>query len=132
MVAVAVLAAGKGTRMKSDLPKVLHLLAGKSLVERVLDSCHLLRPERQLVIIGYQGQKVQQALSDRQNLEFVEQKEQLGTGHAVQQLLGSLNNYQGELLVINGDAPLLRAETCLLYTSPSPRDLSTSRMPSSA
>ena len=56
MVAVAVLAAGKGTRMKSDLPKVLHLLAGKSLVERVLDSCHLLQPERQLVIIGYQGQ----------------------------------------------------------------------------
>ena len=111
MVAVAVLAAGKGTRMKSDLPKVLHLLAGKSLVERVLDSCHLLQPERQLVIIGYQGQKVQQALSDRQNLEFVEQKEQLGTGHAVQQLLDSLQNYQGELLVINGDAPLLRAET---------------------
>jgi len=111
MIAVAVLAAGKGTRMKSDLPKVLHLLAGKSLVERVLDSCHLLQPERQLVIIGYQGQKVQQALSDRQNLEFVEQKEQLGTGHAVQQLLDSLKNYQGELLVINGDAPLLRAET---------------------
>ncbi len=111
MVAVAVLAAGKGTRMKSDLPKVLHLLAGKSLVGRVLDSCHLLQPERQLVIIGYQGQKVKQALSDRQNLEFVEQKEQLGTGHAVQQLLKSLTNYQGELLVINGDAPLLRAET---------------------
>lgn len=111
MVAVAVLAAGKGTRMKSHLPKVLHLLSGKTLVERVLDSCHLLQPEKQLVIIGYQGAKVQQALAHRQDVEFVEQKEQLGTGHAVQQLTSALADYQGDLLVINGDAPLLRPTT---------------------
>lgn len=111
MVAVAILAAGKGTRMKSDLPKVLHTLAGRSLVARVLDSCRLLDLERQLVIVGYQGEKVQQALSDLQGIEFVEQKEQLGTGHAVQQLMSSLADYQGDLLVLNGDAPLLRAET---------------------
>ena len=111
MVAVAVLAAGKGTRMKSDLPKVLHLLGGKTLVERVLDSCHLLQPQKQLVIVGYQSEKVRQALAHRPKIEFVEQKEQLGTGHAVQQLMTSLADYQGDLLVINGDAPLLRPKT---------------------
>ena len=57
MVAVAILAAGRGTRMKSDLPKVLHLVAGRSLVERVLDSCSLLNLDKQIVIIGYQGEK---------------------------------------------------------------------------
>ena len=111
MVAVAILAAGKGTRMKSDLPKVLHLLAGRSLVERVLDSCKLLQPTKQIVIIGYQGSKVQQGLSHRQGIKFVEQTEQLGTGHAVQQLTPHLENYQGDILVLNGDAPLLRPET---------------------
>ena len=111
MVAVAILAAGRGTRMKSDLPKVLHLVAGRSLVERVLDSCSLLNLEKQIVIIGYQGEKVKQALSHRQGIEFVEQKEQLGTGHAVQQLMPSLHGYEGDLLVLNGDAPLLRPET---------------------
>ena len=111
MVAVAILAAGKGTRMKSDLPKVLHLLAGRSLVERVLDSCNLLQPKRQIVIIGYQGTKVQQALSHRRDVEFVEQREQLGTGHAVQQLIPCLQDYEGDILVLNGDAPLLRPET---------------------
>lgn len=111
MVAVAILAAGRGTRMKSDLPKVLHTLAGRSLVERVLDSCRLLDLDRQIAIVGYQGEKVRQALSHRQEVEFVEQTEQLGTGHAVQQLMSTLSGYQGDLLVLNGDAPLLRPET---------------------
>lgn len=111
MVAVAILAAGRGTRMKSDLPKVLHTLAGRSLVERVLDSCQLLDLDRQIVIVGYQGSKVKQALSHRQQVEFVEQTEQLGTGHAVQQLMSCLSGYRGDLLVLNGDAPLLRPET---------------------
>ncbi|BAZ43009.1 UDP-N-acetylglucosamine pyrophosphorylase [Chondrocystis sp. NIES-4102] len=111
MVAVAILAAGRGTRMKSDLPKVLHSLAGRSLVERVLDSCSLLNLDKQILIIGYQGEKVKQALSHRQDVEFVEQTEQLGTGHAVQQLMPHLEGYEGDLLVLNGDAPLLRPTT---------------------
>lgn len=111
MVAVAILAAGKGTRMKSSLPKVLHTLGGKSLLERVLDSTHLLKPERNLVIIGYQGETIQNSLSFLENVEFIEQKEQLGTGHAVQQLLPHLQDYTGDLLVLNGDVPLLRPET---------------------
>ena len=111
MVAVAILAAGKGTRMKSSLPKVLHPLKGYTLVERVLDSCRSLDPARQLVIVGYQASMVEATLSHKSGLEFVEQREQLGTGHAIQQLIPHLQDYQGELLVLNGDAPLLRAET---------------------
>lgn len=111
MVAVAILAAGKGTRMKSDLPKVLHLLAGRSLVERVLDNCNLLKPTKQIVIVGYQGTKVQQGLSHCKGVEFVEQLEQLGTGHAVQQLISHMQDYEGDIVVLNGDAPLLRPET---------------------
>lgn len=111
MVAVAVLAAGKGTRMKSDLPKVLHQLGGYSLVERVLASCQPLAPERQILIVGYQASAVQSSLAGRSDVEFVEQAQQLGTGHAIQQLLPHLQDYQGDLLVLNGDAPLLRTET---------------------
>jgi bifunctional UDP-N-acetylglucosamine pyrophosphorylase / glucosamine-1-phosphate N-acetyltransferase len=111
MVAVAILAAGKGTRMKSDLPKVLHLLGGKALVERVLISCADLCPERQIAIVGYQGDRVKEAMLHYPDLEFVEQAQQLGTGHAVQQLLPHLDDFTGDLLVLNGDVPLLRAET---------------------
>ena len=111
MLAVAILAAGKGTRMKSQLPKVLHRLGQKSLVERVIDSCNLVQPDRQLVIIGYEGEQVKNALSHLHQVEFVEQTEQLGTGHAIQQIIGNLDDFQGDLLVLNGDVPLLRPET---------------------
>ena len=111
MLAVAVLAAGKGTRMKSNLPKVLQPLAGATLVERVLASARNLRPERRLLIVGHQAERVEQQLSTVGGLEFVLQQPQNGTGHAVQQLLDPLANFEGELLVLNGDVPLLRAET---------------------
>ncbi|WP_293347983.1 MULTISPECIES: bifunctional UDP-N-acetylglucosamine diphosphorylase/glucosamine-1-phosphate N-acetyltransferase GlmU [unclassified Microcoleus] len=120
MIAIAILAAGRGTRMKSDLPKVLHELGGRSLVERVLQSCQEIEISRRLVIVGYRGELVKQSLMESQEipenpdfppLEFVEQTEQLGTGHAIQQLLPHLQGFQGDLLVLNGDVPLLRAET---------------------
>ncbi len=111
MVVVAILAAGRGTRMKSNLPKVLHSLGGKSLVERVIDSVQPLFPSRQCVIIGYQAQEVKDAMESIPNIEFVEQKVQLGTGHAIQQLLPLLEGYSGDLLVLNGDVPLLSSET---------------------
>lgn len=110
MVAIAVLAAGKGTRMKSDLPKVLHPLGGQSLVERVLNSADILQPSRRLVIVGYRGELVREALAHLP-VEFVEQTEQLGTGHAVQQVMPFLEGFQDDLLVLNGDVPLLRPET---------------------
>ena len=111
MVVVAILAAGRGTRMKSNLPKVLHTLGGKSLVERVIQSVEPLQPERRMVIVGYQAQEVKTALQPIPDLEFVEQTVQLGTGHAIQQLLPHLKGYNGDLLILNGDVPLLRSET---------------------
>ena len=111
MLAVAVLAAGKGTRMKSDLPKVLQPLAGATLVERVLSSCRSLDPQRQLLIVGHQAERVEQSLSAHSGLEFVLQQPQNGTGHAVQQLMQPLGDFEGDLLVLNGDVPLLREQT---------------------
>ena len=111
MVVVAILAAGRGTRMKSNLPKVLHTLGGRSLVERVIESVKPLAPSRQMAIVGYQAESVEAALEHISNLEFVLQTEQLGTGHAIQQLLPHLEGYTGDLLVLNGDVPLLRTET---------------------
>ena len=111
MLAVAVLAAGKGTRMKSALPKVLQPLAGATLVERVLASARNLQPDRRLLIVGHQAERVEQQLSAVAGLEFVLQQPQNGTGHAVQQLMPALEGFSGELLVLNGDVPLLRAET---------------------
>jgi len=111
MLAIAVLAAGKGTRMKSDLPKVLQPLAGATLVERVLASCSSLQPDRRLLIVGHGAERVQQSLDRIEGLEYVLQQPQNGTGHAVQQLLSPLADFDGELLVLNGDVPLLRAQT---------------------
>ncbi|MBW4580802.1 MAG: bifunctional UDP-N-acetylglucosamine diphosphorylase/glucosamine-1-phosphate N-acetyltransferase GlmU [Tildeniella nuda ZEHNDER 1965/U140] len=115
MVAVAILAAGRGTRMKSDLPKVLHQLGGKSLVKWVLGSLSDVEITRRLVIVGYRGELITQALTESEdgstNIEFVEQTVQLGTGHAVQQLLSPLKDFQGDLLILNGDVPLLRPQT---------------------
>ena len=114
MVAVAILAAGRGTRMKSRLPKVLHHLGGQSLLKRVLGCTADLQPTRQLVIVGYEANLVRESLSGEPSLEFVEQTEQLGTGHAVQQLLPYLEGFAGDLLVLNGDVPLLRPQTLAL------------------
>ncbi|MBD2493346.1 bifunctional UDP-N-acetylglucosamine diphosphorylase/glucosamine-1-phosphate N-acetyltransferase GlmU [Nostoc sp. FACHB-280] len=111
MVVVAILAAGRGTRMKSSLPKVLHSLGGRSLVEKVLESVEPLSPTRRIVIVGYQALEVKAAIQSSFSLEFVEQTVQLGTGHAIQQLLPHLEGYTGDLLVLNGDVPLLRTET---------------------
>ena len=97
--------------MKSDLPKVLQPLAGSTLVERVLRSCESLSPERRLLIVGHQAERVQQSLAAHAGLEFVLQAPQNGTGHAVQQLLQPLAGFEGDLLVLNGDVPLLREET---------------------
>jgi bifunctional UDP-N-acetylglucosamine pyrophosphorylase / glucosamine-1-phosphate N-acetyltransferase len=89
-------------------------LGGRSLVERVLQSAGILNPSRQLVIVGYRGELVREALAGA-NVEFVEQAEQLGTGHAVQQVIPFLEGFQDDLLVLNGDVPLLRAETMELF-----------------
>ena len=111
MLAIAILAAGKGTRMKSHLPKVLQAIGGASLINRVLESCNGLNPERLLLIVGHKAEVIKEELKHHSTIEFISQTPQNGTGHAVQQLIPVLKDFQGELLVLNGDVPLLRKQT---------------------
>ena len=106
---VIILAAGKGTRMYSSLPKVLHKLAGKSLVEHVIDSAEALNAESISLIYGHGAEQVKDTLIDRQ-LIWCEQREQLGTGHAVQQAIETVNDL-ANVLILYGDVPLLSTET---------------------
>ncbi|MEL7227018.1 MAG: NTP transferase domain-containing protein, partial [Cyanobacteria bacterium J06576_12] len=104
-LAIAILAAGKGTRMRSSLPKVLHRLSGRTLVENVIASTVLVSPQRKIAIVGYAADQVKTTLSNIPDLEFALQAEQLGTGHAVQQVIPALEGFEGNLLVLNGDVP---------------------------
>jgi bifunctional UDP-N-acetylglucosamine pyrophosphorylase / glucosamine-1-phosphate N-acetyltransferase len=107
LVAV-IMAAGKGTRMKSKLPKVMHLLAGKSLIEHVLDAVNQVGIERPLVIVGHGREVIEARIDDR--AEIVVQIEQLGTGHAVIQALPYLEGAR-TVLILSGDQPLLKPAT---------------------
>lgn len=106
---VVILAAGKGTRMHSDKPKVLHALAGKSLVQHVLDCAKALDPRQICVVYGHGGDAVPEALKST-GATFVMQEPQLGTGHAVQQAMPHLDD-EGETLVLYGDVPLIQSST---------------------
>ena len=103
---IVVLAAGQGSRMKSDRPKVLHPLAGRPLLAHVLDTARALDPARLVVVHGHGGDQVKAAFPDS-DLHWVEQREQLGTGHAVQQALPALEGLD-KVLVLYGDVPLIR------------------------
>jgi len=109
-LAVIILAAGKGTRMQNSLAKVLIPVANKPTLEYVLDAAESLKPARIVVVVGHQAERVQEIFSDRE-LEFVLQKEQLGTGHAARQAEQTLANFDGCILVLCGDMPLIKAET---------------------
>ncbi|MDZ7394207.1 MAG: NTP transferase domain-containing protein [candidate division KSB1 bacterium] len=102
-----ILAAGRGTRMKSDLPKVLHHLRGRPMVEYVIQACRDVGVQTIYVVVGYGAEKVRQALGP--NLCYVTQQPQLGTGHALQQVAPLLADYSGDLLVLVGDSPLVTA-----------------------
>ena len=104
-----ILAAGKGTRMKSDLPKVLHKVAGISMLEHVFRSVSAIEPEKTVTVIGHKAELVEQVLAGQ--TEFVRQTEQLGTGHAVMMAEPVLENLTGQTLVIAGDTPLITGES---------------------
>lgn len=106
---VVVLAAGKGTRMKSKLYKVLHKVAGRAMVDHVVTQTESLQPEEIITIVGHGAEQVQALLGDRTH--YAIQEEQLGTGHAVLQAAPILEGKEGSTLVICGDTPLLTAET---------------------
>jgi len=106
---VVILAAGQGTRMKSTLPKVLHTLAGRPLLQHVIDTARTLDPEKIVVVYGHGGGDVRTRINDA-DLVWAEQAEQLGTGHAVQQAIPHLDGLD-RVLVLYGDVPLTRSET---------------------
>ena len=107
---VVIMAAGKGTRMKSALPKVLHKLGGKSLLQHVLDAAAALRATRTVVITGHGAVAVEQAAADS-GARFARQEPQLGTGHAMQTAAPALDDHLATTLVLYGDVPLIRART---------------------
>ena len=107
---IVILAAGKGTRMYSEKPKVLHALAGKPLLQHVLDGAAMLKPQQVCVVYGYGGEAVPAAMQQYAGVTFVLQNPQLGTGHAVQQAMPHLGD-ASNTLVLYGDVPLIQSST---------------------
>jgi len=108
-LALIVLAAGKGTRMKSDLHKVLHKIAGRPMLMHLLASADQLDPARKVVVVGSGRDQLEAALAG--SAELAVQEPQLGTGHAVQQAGGALAGFAGDVLILYGDVPFVRPET---------------------
>ena len=108
---VVILAAGKGTRMKSGVPKVLHRAGGLSLIEHVLRTADALAPTSRVLVVGHEADQVRAALNGRQDLRFALQSPQLGTGHALLQAQAELAGASGTVVLLSGDVPLLRSET---------------------
>ncbi|MEW9856211.1 bifunctional UDP-N-acetylglucosamine diphosphorylase/glucosamine-1-phosphate N-acetyltransferase GlmU [Novosphingobium sp. M1R2S20] len=108
-LAIVILAAGKGTRMKSDLHKVLHPIAGRPMLEHLLENAAQLSPERQVVVAGHGREQLEAALGARATIAL--QEPQLGTGHAVLMAREALSGFHGDVLILYGDVPFVRAET---------------------
>jgi UDP-N-acetylglucosamine diphosphorylase/glucosamine-1-phosphate N-acetyltransferase len=106
-----VLAAGKGTRMKSDLPKVLCPVVDRAMIHFVLDALEKAGIRRHIVVVGYEADAVRKELKTRGNIDFVLQSQQLGTGHAVQMCRPVLQDQQGPTIVVAGDSPLIQASS---------------------
>jgi len=117
-----VMAAGKGTRMNSDLPKVLHPVCGRPMIEFVLDALQNAGVERSIVVVGYEAEMARQAVAHRSNLAFAEQTEQLGTGHAVMMCREALRDHEGPVLVVTGDSPLAQSDSIATLLAAFARD----------
>jgi bifunctional UDP-N-acetylglucosamine pyrophosphorylase / glucosamine-1-phosphate N-acetyltransferase len=110
---LVILAAGKGTRMKSAEPKVLHRAGGLRLIDYVLRAAQALDARTTVIVVGHLAERIQEALSDRPGLQFALQEPQLGTGHALLQAEPHLAGKHGTVVLLSGDVPLLRAETLI-------------------
>jgi bifunctional UDP-N-acetylglucosamine pyrophosphorylase/glucosamine-1-phosphate N-acetyltransferase len=108
---VVVLAAGQGTRMKSELPKVLHRVAGRTMIEHVLLTARAISPASITLVVGHRAQSVREHLRGWPDVQFAVQEPQLGTAHALQQTEEILRGKQGTVLLLSGDVPLLKAST---------------------
>ena len=103
-----ILAAGKGTRMKSDLPKVIHKVNGIPMVKKILNELEKLGTEENILILGHKKEEILKELGE---IKYAVQEEQLGTGHAIMQAENLLKDYEGDVMILCGDTPLLRHET---------------------
>lgn len=106
-----ILAAGKGTRMKSELPKVMHLACGRPMIEYVLDAARAAGVKRLVVVVGHKAEFVRESLANHRDVEFALQAEQKGTGHAVMMCAEQLADHDGPVLVLAGDTPLLQGDS---------------------
>ena len=121
-IATIILAAGKGTRMKSDLVKVLHPLLGIPMLSYTIRlSLNAIKAEKTIVVVGYQADRIKQAFTDPR-IRFALQGEQLGTGHAVMQAIPLLEGFTGAVLILCGDVPLVRIETIRAFIEAFRRD----------
>ena len=110
-VVAVVLAAGKGTRMQSPLPKVLHAVCGRPMIDFVLDAARAAGAERFIVVVGHGAETVKDALKNQSDVEFALQAEQNGTGHAVMMCADQLAGHDGPVLILAGDTPLLTSKS---------------------
>jgi bifunctional UDP-N-acetylglucosamine pyrophosphorylase/glucosamine-1-phosphate N-acetyltransferase len=122
--AAVILAAGRSTRMVTDLPKVLHEICGRPMLAYVVDACRKAGIERIVVVVGYRKEEVIAAFRNDPDVEFVHQETQKGTGHAVQICKDALADLDGNVLIIAGDMPLLRPETLQLLIETHERETS--------
>lgn len=109
--AAVILAAGKSTRMKSELPKVLHPILGRPMIEYVLDAARAADCQKLVVIVGHKAAEVEAALAQHSDVEFALQADQKGTGHAVMMSADNLAAHDGPVLVLAGDTPLLKGSS---------------------
>lgn len=110
-LAAILLAAGKGTRMKSNIPKVLHDVAGRPMLFYPLDVLEEIKAGRVVVVVGFCADRVRKEAGGGKNIRFVDQAEQLGTGHAVMTATKALKGFVGDVLILSGDVPLISAST---------------------
>ena len=111
-LATIIMAGGKGTRMNSSLPKVLHKLNDKTLIEHVIEKAKKIDSNKIVIIVGYKHNQVIDHLKDM-NLEFVLQEKQLGTGHAIMQCEALMQSFNGHTLILSGDVPLITKQTLI-------------------
>ncbi|MCK4312761.1 MAG: NTP transferase domain-containing protein [Candidatus Cloacimonetes bacterium] len=110
-LATIILAAGKGVRMKSDKPKVVFELAGKPMIKRVVETAQKMKSDIIAIVIGYKKEMLIDIIPKTEKIKFIEQKEQHGTGHAVMVTEKIFKDFAGNIFILCGDVPLLRAET---------------------
>ena len=107
---IIILAAGKGTRMGSDLPKVLHLLNNKPLLSHVIDTSNMIKPEQTLVVVGYKKETIIEYFQS-EDITFVNQETQKGTADAIKYCLPNIENFNGNVLILSGDVPMITSKT---------------------